>query len=115
MFEFPSPQLAKLIDAALDNKRFPWLTSQVVEVGNATDVYALRVSFIGELGWEPHFPIKYAGYYGHLLGKSLALGYIDAARSAVGTGLEIEIPGRCKRASVLIASPLDPENKKLRA
>ena len=26
----------------------------------ATDVYALRVNFIGELGWELHFPIEYA-------------------------------------------------------
>ena len=28
--------------------------------GLATDVYALRVNFIGELGWELHFPIEYA-------------------------------------------------------
>jgi dimethylglycine dehydrogenase len=52
--------LAKLIDAPLDNASFPWLTSQVVEVGLATDVYALRVNFVGALGWELHFPIEYA-------------------------------------------------------
>lgn len=52
--------LAKLTDSPLDNSAFPWLTSQVIEVGFAVDVYALRVNFVGALGWELHFPIEYA-------------------------------------------------------
>ncbi len=52
--------LAKLVDAPLDNAAFPWLTAQVCEVGLATDVYVLRVNFVGALGWELHFPIEYA-------------------------------------------------------
>ncbi len=52
--------LAKLIDAPLDNTAFPWLSSQVLEVGLAVDVYTLRVNFVGSLGWELHFPIEYA-------------------------------------------------------
>ncbi len=52
--------LARLTDSPLDNEHFPWLTGQVIEAGLATDVYALRVNFIGELGWELHFPIEYA-------------------------------------------------------
>jgi dimethylglycine dehydrogenase len=52
--------LARCTDSALDNAAFPWLTSQVIEAGLATDVYALRVNFVGELGWELHFPIQYA-------------------------------------------------------
>ena len=52
--------LAKLTDTPLDNASFPWLTGQAIDVGLATDVYALRVNFIGELGWELHFPIEYA-------------------------------------------------------
>ncbi|HUO96416.1 MAG TPA: FAD-dependent oxidoreductase [Steroidobacteraceae bacterium] len=52
--------LAKLTDAKLDNASFPWLTSQIIEVGLAPDVYALRVNFVGALGWELHFPIEYA-------------------------------------------------------
>jgi dimethylglycine dehydrogenase len=52
--------LAQLTDAPLDNASFPWLTGQAIEVGLATDVYALRVNFIGELGWELHFPTEYA-------------------------------------------------------
>ena len=32
----------------------------MAEVGLATDVYLLRVNFVGALGWELHFPIEYA-------------------------------------------------------
>src|SRR6202020_1301612 len=52
--------LAKLTDTPLDNEAFPWLTGQVAEVGLATDVYLMRVNFVGALGWELHFPIEYA-------------------------------------------------------
>jgi dimethylglycine dehydrogenase len=52
--------LAQLTDTPLDNAAFPWLTAQVIEAGLAVDVYALRVNFVGALGWELHFPIEYA-------------------------------------------------------
>jgi len=52
--------LAQLTDTPLDNTAFPWLTAQVIEAGLAVDVYALRVNFVGSLGWELHFPIEYA-------------------------------------------------------
>ena len=219
--------LAKLADCPLDNAAFPWLTGQVCEVGLATDVYLLRVNFVGALGWELHFPIEYAhhlfdalfaagaefgirmagmrameslrieksyrmwgsdltpdytpyeagldrfvrlnkgafigkqaleaqhakgvpnrfvtfevhdvtdadplgneplfdaagnivgrataGYYGHTLGKSLGLGYIKPEFANVGSGVQIEILGERKRATVLIDSPYDPENKDLKA
>jgi dimethylglycine dehydrogenase len=218
--------LAKLVDAPLDNAAFPWLTGQVSEVGLATDVYLLRVNFVGALGWELHFPIEYAhhlfdavfaagaefgirmagmrameslrleksyrmwgsdltpdytpyeagldrfvrlskgpfigkealekqlkagvphrfitfevhdvtdadplgneplfdrkgriigrataGYYGHALQKSLGLGYVKPEFAAVGSDIEIEILGLRKRATVLVDSPYDPENKDLR-
>lgn len=219
--------LAKLIDAPLDNAAFPWLSGQVLEVGLAVDVYALRVNFVGALGWELHFPIEYAhhlfdalfaagaefgigmvgmrameslrmeksyrmwgsdltrdytpfeaglarfvrmdkgpfigrealerqlaagvphdfitlevhgvtdadplgnepifaadgtmigrataGYYGHVLGKSLAIGYVKPGFSAVGTQLSIEVLGERKQATVLVDSPYDPQNTALRA
>jgi len=219
--------LAKLVDAPLDNAAFPWLTGQVVEVGMATDVYLLRVNFVGSLGWELHFPIEYAhhlfealfaagaeygigmagmrameslrmeksyrmwgsdltrdytpyeagldrfvrltkrdsigtsalepqlaagvphrfvtlevhgvtdadplgneplfdahgkmvgrataGYYGHVLGKSLAIGYVKPEHAAIGTVLEIEILGERKQATVVVESPYDPANNDLRA
>jgi len=52
--------LAQLTDTPLDNASFPWLTAQTIEAGLAVDVYALRVNFVGALGWELHFPIEYA-------------------------------------------------------
>ena len=219
--------LAKLTDEPLDNAGFPWLTGKVAEVGLATDVYLLRVNFVGALGWELHFPIEYAhhlfnalfeagaefdiamcgmrameslrmeksyrmwgtdltrdytpyeagldrfvrlnkgpfigkealekqlaagvphrfitlqvhdvgdadplgneplfaadgtlvgratsGYYGHALGKSLAIGYVQPAFAAVGRELQIEILGVRRRATVLVDAPYDPENRELRA
>jgi len=219
--------LAKLTDTPLDNASFPWLTGQVCEVGMATDVYLLRVNFVGSLGWELHFPIEYAhhlfealfkageefgigmagmrameslrmeksyrmwgsdltrdytpfeagldrfvrmnkgdfigkaalekqlaegvphrfvtlevhgvtdadplgneplsaadgrmvgrataGCYGHVLRKSLAIGYIKPEFAEVGTELSIEILGERKRATVVVESPYDPANADLRA
>jgi dimethylglycine dehydrogenase len=52
--------LAQLTDTPLDNASFPWLTAQTIEAALAVDVYALRVNFVGSLGWELHFPIEYA-------------------------------------------------------
>jgi dimethylglycine dehydrogenase len=52
--------LSRLTDVPLDNQNFPWLSGQAIEIGMAVDVYALRVNFIGELGWELHLPIEYA-------------------------------------------------------
>jgi len=219
--------LAKIVDVPLDNAAFPWLTGQVLEVGYAGDVYALRVNFVGALGWELHFPVEHAhhlfdavfaagkeygigmvgmrameslrmeksyrmwgsdmtrdytpfeagldrfvrmnkgpfigrealerqlaagvpnrfvtleahdvgnadplgnepifapggtivgratsGYFGHTLHKSLAIGYVRPDYAAVGTELEMEILGRRRRATVLIESPFDPDNKELKA
>jgi dimethylglycine dehydrogenase len=52
--------LAQLTDTPLDNDAFPWLTAQTIEAALAVDVYALRVNFVGSLGWELHFPVEYA-------------------------------------------------------
>ncbi|MEQ8664990.1 MAG: FAD-dependent oxidoreductase [Rhodospirillales bacterium] len=48
--------LAGLTDAALDNDHFRWLTGQEIVVAGA-NVRALRVSYVGELGWELHVPM----------------------------------------------------------
>jgi dimethylglycine dehydrogenase len=74
------------------------------------------------LGNEPLFDAKgtmvgraTSGYYGHVLKKSLAIGYVKASFAAVGTALEIEILGERRKATVLVDSPYDPENQDLRA
>ena len=53
--------LKKLTRADLSNEAFPWLTGQRISIG-AAPVDALRVNFIGELGWEIHHPIEMQNY-----------------------------------------------------
>ena len=53
--------LARLTDADLSQEAFPWLTGQRISIGLA-QVDALRVNFIGELGWEIHHPIEMQNY-----------------------------------------------------
>lgn len=45
--------LAKLTMADLGNDAFPWLTGKEIDVARI-DVRALRVNYVGELGWELH-------------------------------------------------------------
>tara|TARA_B100001996_G_scaffold101049_1_gene75786 strand:+ start:1 stop:1803 length:1803 start_codon:yes stop_codon:yes gene_type:complete len=49
--------LSKITDADLSNDGFPWLTSQRITVAGVS-LLALRVNFVGELGWELHHPIN---------------------------------------------------------
>ena len=46
-----------LTDTDLSNEAFPWLTGKTISVG-PTQAYALRVNFVGELGFELHHPIE---------------------------------------------------------
>jgi dimethylglycine dehydrogenase len=49
--------LQKLTRTSLANADFPWLSGKAINVGAAT-AHALRVNFVGELGWELHHPIE---------------------------------------------------------
>ena len=53
--------LKKLTDSDLSSEAFPWLTGKKISIGLA-QVDALRVNFIGELGWEIHHPIEMQNY-----------------------------------------------------
>jgi dimethylglycine dehydrogenase len=53
--------LARLTNTDVSNAAFPWLTGQKISIGVAR-VDALRVNFIGELGWEIHHPIEMQNY-----------------------------------------------------
>ncbi|MDP6727392.1 MAG: FAD-dependent oxidoreductase [Gammaproteobacteria bacterium] len=53
--------LQKLTDTDLSNDNFKWLTGKKINVGYAT-ADALRVNFVGELGWELHHPIEMQNY-----------------------------------------------------
>jgi dimethylglycine dehydrogenase len=49
--------LAKVADIDVSNAAFPWLTARRLSVG-AADLIAMRVNFVGELGYELHHPIE---------------------------------------------------------
>ena len=53
--------LRNLTASDLTNDAFPWLTGKTIHVG-AAEVEALRVNFVGELGWELHHPIEMQNY-----------------------------------------------------
>lgn len=54
-----SKQLLERVSSAdFSNKAFRWLTAQNIVVGMAP-VTAMRVNYVGELGWEIHHPLEY--------------------------------------------------------
>ena len=53
--------LAKVADIDVSNAAFPWLTGRHLSIG-AAGLMALRVNFLGELGFEFHHPIEMQNY-----------------------------------------------------
>jgi dimethylglycine dehydrogenase len=49
--------LAKVTPADLASAAFPWLGAKEIEIGTSRTL-ALRVSYVGELGWELHLPME---------------------------------------------------------
>jgi len=49
--------LSKITDADLGNEHFPWLVGKEIEVAGVM-LRALRINYVGELGWELHMPIE---------------------------------------------------------
>ncbi len=49
--------LAKVADGDVSNDAFPWLSARHLSVG-AAGLLAMRVNFVGELGYELHHPIE---------------------------------------------------------
>lgn len=66
--------LSALSSADLSNDSFPFGTAQEVDLGYASAL-ALRVSYVGELGWELHIPTEFAqSALEELLKQGLPLG-----------------------------------------
>ena len=96
--------LERVSDDDLSTEAFPWLSSRDIVVGMAT-VRAMRVNFVGELGWELHHPIEYQNHIFDVLmeaGADLGLKpfgiramdslRIEKSYRMVGTELSIEYP-----------------------
>ena len=68
--------LAPLTDTDLANESFRWLTAREIEVAGVP-CKALRVSYVGELGWELHCPIeRMAGLYDALTASGESHGMV---------------------------------------
>lgn len=86
--------LSRVTNADLSNPAFPWLAWRTIQIG-AVDIVALRVTYVGELGWELHVPMEdLATIYGALWSAADGLGLADVGIYAVNSlGLE-----KCYRA-----------------
>ena len=85
-----------------NNENFPWLTGKDINIGLAPSL-AIRMNFVGELGWELHHPIEYQNHiFDNLISAGQDLGLkpfgiramdslrIEKSYRLVGTELSIE-------------------------
>jgi dimethylglycine dehydrogenase len=69
--------LSAVTDAPLGNAEFPWLSARRIPVALA-EALALRVGYVGELGWELHLPLAaLEGVYETLRSAGAGLGLRD--------------------------------------
>lgn len=77
--------LGRLTDADLSNEAFPFGTSSILGVGQAT-VRAVRLTYVGELGWELHVPMSQARLvYETLWDAGRDLGLVNAGHYAINS------------------------------
>ncbi|MGH7156421.1 MAG: aminomethyltransferase family protein, partial [Acetobacteraceae bacterium] len=48
--------LKQITRADLSNDTFPWMSVRQIRIGS-NDILALRINYVGELGWELHAPV----------------------------------------------------------
>jgi 4-methylaminobutanoate oxidase (formaldehyde-forming) len=77
--------LAALTDAPLDNASFPYMSAREIDAGFAP-VLALRVTYMGELGYELHVPVEHAlDLYERLWAAGKPHGIVNAGYRAVNS------------------------------
>jgi len=77
--------LSRVTDDDVSNAAFPYLAAREIRVGYAP-VLALRVTYVGELGWELHVPSEYALHlYEALWEAGQDLGVANAGYRALDT------------------------------
>jgi dimethylglycine dehydrogenase len=97
--------LAKVADIDVSDKAFPWLTARPLSIG-AAGLLALRVNFVGELGFEFHHPIEMQNYiFDQLMAAGASFGIkpfgiramdclrLEKSYKLVGRELSIEYAG----------------------
>ena len=77
--------LATLTDADVSNDGFPFATVRSIRVAGAP-VLALRITYVGELGWELHVPTEFAvGVYEAVVEAGAAHGIRNVGYRAIET------------------------------
>jgi 4-methylaminobutanoate oxidase (formaldehyde-forming) len=81
--------ISRLTDGDLSNASFPYLSARKIHVGYAP-VLAIRVTYVGELGYELHVPAEYGlGVYDDLMAAGADLGIRPVGLAAM-TSLRLE-------------------------
>ncbi|HEY3427727.1 MAG TPA: glycine cleavage T C-terminal barrel domain-containing protein, partial [Acidimicrobiia bacterium] len=94
--------LQSVTNANLSSTAFPWYSVQEIGVGMAPAV-ALRISYVGELGWEIYVPQSFGRYLWDTLWEAGA----DHGLAAVGMASLFSL--RIEKSYRLIGSDLTPE------
>ncbi|MCP4359862.1 MAG: FAD-dependent oxidoreductase [Chloroflexi bacterium] len=77
--------LSKITDADLSNNNFRWLTGKWVEMAGVR-LRALRVNYVGELGWELHAPVaQLEALYDAIWSTGIEFGIADFGAYAVNS------------------------------
>jgi len=77
--------LTRLTEADLSNGAFPFLSSKIISVGHAT-ARAVRITYVGELGWELHTPMDQAALaYDTLMAAGADLGVTNTGHYAINS------------------------------
>lgn len=77
--------LTALSDTSMENEDFPWLTARELSIGGVP-VRALRVNYVGELGWELHCPMaRLAELYDAVWGAGVVHGIANFGVYAVNS------------------------------
>lgn len=75
--------LQQVTSADVSNEAFPFGTMQTVGIAGCP-VRALRITYMGELGWELHLPVEYAPkVYDTLMAAGAAHGLVNAGYRAI--------------------------------
>jgi len=77
--------LQRVSDADLSNARFPFGTAREIGIGRAA-ARAIRITYVGELGWELHVPMSQAALvYDTLAEAGRDLGLTNAGHYAINS------------------------------
>jgi glycine cleavage system aminomethyltransferase T/glycine/D-amino acid oxidase-like deaminating enzyme len=100
--------LASITDDDLSNEAFRFLSARRIRVGSAPTL-AMRISYVGELGWELHTPIAYLRHLDDRLREAgEALGLVDFGYRALDSM-------RMEKGYRLFGADLSPDHTPLEA